>query len=278
MSKKKKKKEVPLEELPVLPNDYAAHTGILAGMTTEEIIRLLESLGRIDGRIVVSRRRPVKGKNISKEVGGKQRRMNIEQAIEYEKQRAEEREAKEQKVIEISGVDAEIFDHGELSDEIYPQRLTPNDIARGLEAAQEKLEEEERAREQRKRVIMPKQEAILGVLTEIKKHEAIRVAQKIAERQREMVLGKTLEELQAEREKNVRQILGIPEPHEETPEEKEKRIQREEEALREATRTLEGFSKDNTTLIDEAGEMVNENVDAAAAVLRQWIGTTVESG
>ncbi len=276
----KKKKETPLEELPVLPNDFAEHTSALAGMTSEEIVKLLESLGRIDGNIVVSRRRPIKGRNTSRIVGGRQRKMNIEQAIEYEKKRIEAREEKERKVLEVGGVDAEIFERDEINDEIYPKRLTPNDMARSLNAAQGKLEEEDRAKERRAKIFAPKEEILLNIISDVKKSEAVRVAQRIAERQRKTVLGKTLEELQEERERKVREILGIPEPHDETPEEMEVRLQKEEEALKEATRTLEGFSRDNKTLVDEAGDMVGENVDAAASVVRQWIGNavTIENG
>ncbi|MDR0871098.1 MAG: hypothetical protein LBN39_09945, partial [Planctomycetaceae bacterium] len=43
----------------------------------------------------------------------------------------------------------------------------------------------------------------------------------------------------------------------------------------EKKRTLEGFDKSIRSLQEEIAELVQENPDAAAAVLRQWIGNSV---
>lgn len=48
-----------------------------------------------------------------------------------------------------------------------------------------------------------------------------------------------------------------------------------EEEDEELSRTLDGFDKSIRSLQDEIAELVEENPDAAAAVLRQWIGTVV---
>jgi flagellar biosynthesis/type III secretory pathway M-ring protein FliF/YscJ len=45
--------------------------------------------------------------------------------------------------------------------------------------------------------------------------------------------------------------------------------------MEEARRELEGFNSDIHTLVDEAGGLVAESPDAAAAILRQWIGNIV---
>lgn len=48
-----------------------------------------------------------------------------------------------------------------------------------------------------------------------------------------------------------------------------------EEDDEEISRTLDGFNKSIRSLQDEIAELVEENPDAAAAVLRQWVGTVV---
>lgn len=272
--KKKKKPEVDPSTLPILPNDLAEHVQTLGGLNSEELVKLFESLGRIDESIIVSRRRPVTGKNTSKEVGGKKAKMSIDEAVEYEKERAETRAEKENKVRELFGIEQELFERDEINDEIYPKRLAPTDIARSIEAAKDKLEEQDRLKEMRSKVFSPREELILDILTLVKKYEAARVAKKIADRQRKTVKGKTLEQLEAEREARIRQLRGESEPIDETSEE---RLQKEEEQKQEAIRTLDGFDKNIKTLVDEAGDVVGENIDAAAAVLRQWVGNVVNS-
>ena len=275
--RKKKKPEIDPASLPVLPNDLAEHVQTLGGLNSDELIKLFESLGRIDGSIVVSRRRPA-GKNSSKEVGGRKGKMSIGEAVEYEKQRAEARAEKEKIVREIFGFGEEIFERDEINDEIYPKRLAPKDIARSIEAAEAKLEEQDRMQEKRKKIFSTREELILDILELVKRYEAARTAKVVAERQRKTVEGKTLEQLEEEREARIRRMKGEPEPIDETPEEREERLQQEEEQKQELIRTLPGFDKNFRTLIDEAGDLTGENVDAAAAVIRQWIGTTVESG
>ena len=275
--KKKKKPEIDPSTLPILPNDLAEHVQTLGGMNSEELVKLFESLGRIDESIIVTRRRPVPGKNTSKEVGGKQAKMSIDEAVEYEKERGEGRTEKENKVREMFGIEQELFERDEINDEIYPKRLAPTDIARSIEAAKDRLEEQARLKEMRSKMFSPREELILDILTLVKKYEAARVAKKIADRQRKSIRGKTLEQLEAEREARIRQLKGEPEPIVETPEEREERLQREEEQKQEAIRTLEGFDRNIRTLVDEAGEVAGENIDAAASVVRQWIGNIVTS-
>lgn len=253
----------------------AEHAQTLAGLHSEEIIKLLETLERIDDRIIVSRRRSVPGKNVSKEVGGRRRKMSIEQAIEYEKKRLEERLEKEQQVKEQFDFDDSSIDKRELNDDVYPKPLTPDDMARSIESAKEKLEELDRRRAMQGVVFSPTEEAVLDIMTLIKKNEAACLARIIAQKQRASVLGKTIEELEADREERIRRLRGEPEPLNETPEEKEAREKKEEEEKEELIRTLPGFGKNIKTLVDEAGEVAEDNLDAATAVLSQWIGNTV---
>lgn len=250
----------------------AEHVQSLVGLSSDEIIKLLESLGRINDKITVTRRRAVPGKQSSKEVGGKQRKMSLEQAVEYEKDRLEKRLEKEKQIQELFVFEGGLVAKDELNDELYPKRLTPNDIAQSIESAKQKLEEIDRKRSERNVVFSPTEEAVLDVLNQIKKQEASRIAKYIADRQRGTVLGKTIEQLEEERQERIRKLQEELNPIVETPEEKEEREKREEEEKQERIRTLPGFGKNIKTLVDEAGEVAGDNLDAATAVVRQWIG------
>ncbi|MDR0871097.1 MAG: hypothetical protein LBN39_09940 [Planctomycetaceae bacterium] len=269
--RKNKKTQGPpdLSKVPVLPNDLAEHTQMLEGLNSDEIIKLLEALGQMDEGIVVSRRRPVKGKNYSKEVGGRHRKMPVADAVEYEKKRQEERTEKEKQVSEMFGIERELFERDKLNDEVYPKHLSPDDIVRGVNAAKDKLTELDRHREKRAKIFAPKEEMVLDALMLVKKYEAARVAKKIAEQQRAAVAGKTVEELEAQRERQVRVMKGEPD---ESLEEREARLKKEEEERIEYMKTLPGFDESQQMLTDEAGNIVRDDVDAAAAVMRQWIG------
>jgi hypothetical protein len=273
----KKKKEPDYSKQAVLPSNLVEHIQSQNGLTFEEQIKLLESLRRINPDLTVTRHKLVKGKKFPKAVG----KIPVEEAIELIKKRAEARNEKNQKIEEITGLQLkELQEREELNNEIYPKRLTPNDIVRYVEAGKEQLEILDQERKKTAKVFSPREEAVLNVVTVIKKLEAARVAQKIAERQRDAVLGKTLEELETEHAAWLRKLKGEPEP--ETPEQIEERIKKEKEkeieetaALEKAARVLEGFSDDIHTLVDEAGTIVDENPDAAAAIIRQWIGNIV---
>ncbi|MDR0703665.1 MAG: hypothetical protein LBF88_01615 [Planctomycetaceae bacterium] len=276
--KQKKKKEPDYSNQTVLPGNLVEHIQARNGLTLEEQIKLLESLSRINPSITVTRQKLVKGKKFPKAVG----KIPIDEAVEYTKKRAEARNEKNQKIEEMTGLQLhDVLDRVELNDEVYPKRLTPTDMARYLHAGKEQLEALDREREKSVKVFSPREEAVLDAITVIKKLETSRVAQRIAERQRAAVVGKTLEELESEHAEWLRKLKGEPEP--ETPEQIEERLKNEEEqkmaeetaAAEEAERMLEGFGKDIHTLVDEAGTLVTENPDAAAAVLKQWIGNVV---
>jgi len=270
---KKRKKEQRNEAPPqsVLPNDFAQHASELAGLTPDEILKLLQSLGRINGAITVTRRRADKKGKGSKVVDGRRGKMSIDDAVEYEKKRIGERNEKEKTVRELFGLQDEEFERNEINDEIYPKRMAPTDIVRYVDAAEKRLEENDRLAERRKKVYSPREEIVLNVLTEIKKNEAPRIAQSIAERQRQTVQGKTLEELEAERKRRIENIQA--EARAATKEATAEEQAKIDEGL-EAARMLTPFDKNLRTLTDEAAELTSENPDAAAAVMRQWIGNT----
>ena len=84
-----------------------------------------------------------------------------------------------------------------------------------------------------------------------------------------MVRGKTLEELDAERKRRIENIqTEVRTAAEATMTEEQTKAEEKDDAFR----TLGPFDQNIRTLVDEVGELVEENVDAAASVMRQWIG------
>ena len=282
-AKKKPPKEPDYSKIPVLPNKLAEFVQAKYGLTPNELFKLTEALGRVDENIKVARRQKVEGKEHSKLVG---KVLAIAEAVKYEKERIESRLVKEQKMQEL--LDKEDFTklvvHFDLSDSIYPQRLAPSDIVHSVDSAAEKLEALDRQRAVPPKIYSPRDEAVLDVITVIKKQEAVRVAKRIADRQRAYVFGKTMEELEAEYAEWLRELKGEP-----PPETEEERLAREE-AERLAAETVAAEEKriadeeaarnfdelpDVRTLLDDAAELIRDNPEAAAAIIRQWVGNAV---
>lgn len=251
--------------MPVLPNEVATFVSEKGGLSPEELSKLLESLGRIDSSIKVSVRRPNKSGKGSKQEAAQP----IRDAIDYEHERVELRNEKLKKVQEILGCDDPIIEKEEINDEIYPKRLAPTDIVRCIVSAKEKLDELDRKRTLPSKIFMPREEIVLNIMTIIKKFEAKQVALRIAERQKRVVAGKTLEDIQATRVADLQKVRDdIAAEFAETPE--EKALREEQEAI-DANRTLT-FDGNLHNLLDDAAEISAENPEATAAVLRQWIG------
>ncbi|MDR0391904.1 MAG: hypothetical protein LBH59_08355 [Planctomycetaceae bacterium] len=265
--KPKKPVEVDYSTMEILPDEVAKHVGSFVGLTPEELVRLLESLGRIDKSFNIQRYKGIRGK--ARRIGGT---MKIEDATEYEKNRLDERLEKEKKILEIHGIDKSIFDRDELNDEIYPKRLSPNDIVRSMDAAKEKLRKADEENAKKKVEFSPRDELVLDAMMIVKKYETVRLAQAIAEKQRENIIGKTLEQLREEEERKMRMMKGEPEPHIETPEEKAEREAREREEERLKHDELTGFNSNYRTLVQDATELTEENPEAATAIIKQWIG------
>ncbi|GHT26260.1 hypothetical protein FACS18942_03400 [Planctomycetales bacterium] len=273
----KKKKGRDPARMAILPNNLAEHIQTMGGLSSDEIIKLLESIERIDERTKVTLQRPVPRKNTSRPAKGKQGNMKIAAAVNYEKKRAAQRVEKEQQVLELFNFDSSVLPHEELNGEYYPKRMTPDDIATNIKAARQNLLEIDQHRIKAARPSSPNEEAVLNVMMNIKRMEAARIAGYIARKQRDLVLGKTPEQLEQERKERIEQIkieAGlIPPPDRELTEEEKKA---EEDEKQKAIRTLQGFGKDIHTLADEAGDLAGENIEAAAAVVKQWIGNVAE--
>jgi hypothetical protein len=280
--KKKVPKEPDYSKMPVLPTKLAEFVQALGGLTTDELVKLLESVGRIDDAIKIARQRKVEGRDYSKPVGGRKRFMAIPDAIRHAKERTENRHLKDQKIKELlEDIDFDdLMIRQEVNDSIYPKRLSPTDIAQCTDSASEKLEALDRQRATPVKIFSPREETVLDVITLIKKQEAIRVARRIAERQRSFVLGRPMEELEAEYAKWLRQLKGEPEP--ETEEEMKARLEREAVEQAEMERVAAelaarnfGDLPDIHSLLDDVSALIRENPEAAAAIVRQWIGTNV---
>jgi hypothetical protein len=282
--RKKSPKEPDYSKMPVLPNKLAEFVQAKYGLTPEELHKLFESLGRVDESIKVAQRRRVEGKEYSKQDERSKKFMSIADATDYEKKRAESWLEKDQKIREelLDEIDFEaLLGHLAVSESIYPRDLAPVDIAHGIDAAGIKLEVLDRQRAISPRVYSAREEAVLDVLTLIKKREPLRVARRIAERQRAYILGHSMEELEADYAEWMRQLRGDPTEEERLAMEEAKRLAAEEAAAEEerieaekAARNFDDLA-DVRTLLDDVAALIRDNPEAAAAIVRQWIGNAV---
>ena len=279
--KTKKPKEPDYSKMPVLPNKLAEFVQAKYGVTPEELHKLTESLERVNEDIKVSRRRKVEGKEYSKRVG---KVLAIAEAVQYIKKRVENRHEKNTKIKELlEEVDFdELMIRLEVNDSTCPKRLSPVDIAQCLDSAEEKLDALDRERDVHTRIYSPREEALLDAMSLIKKQEPYRVARRIAERQKNYVLTHSLEELEAEYAAWLRRLKGEPKP--ETEEERRTReaterlldeVALEEEeriAAEEAARNFDALASVHT-LLDDVAALIRDNPEAAAAIVRQWVGS-----
>ena len=277
---KKTPKEPDYTKTPVLPNKLAEFVQAKYGLTSDELLKLCASIGRVDPAVRVARRRKVEGKEYSKQTG---KILTIAEAVTYENERVENRFVKDQKIRELlEDVDFdELMVRLEVNTEFYPKRLAPSDIVRYVDSAGEKLEALDRERIKPARIYSPREETVLDVITLIKKQEALRVAQRIADRQRAYVLSKTMEELEAEHAEWLRQLRGDPTEEERLAMEEAERLaaeaaaeEEERIAAEEAARNFGDLASVHT-LLDEVAELIQVNPEAAAAIVRQWIGNAV---
>ena len=277
--KKKPPTEPDYSKMPVLPPKLAEFVQAKHGLTTNELLKLLGAVGRIREDIEVARRRKIEGKEYSKLVGGRKAFIPIIDAVKYTEKRAEDRHVKETKIQELlEDVDFdELMVRHEVSDSIYPKRLAPSDIVKSVDSAGEKLDAIDLERKIPSKIYSPREETVLDVITLIKKEESLRVARRIADRQKIYILTHSKEELEAEYAEWLRELRGDPPP--ETEEQKMERLAKEEAqrleeeriAAEEAARNF-GDLPSVHTLLDDVAALIRDNPEAAAAIVRQWIG------
>ena len=232
------------------------------GLELDEIERLLELLGREDENRVVMRRKVGGILDTAKGlilwlVPNKKKLHDVQEQLHKKiEEIAEQREKlaklrKKKKLVE-----------NDLPDDIapesieYPQKISPDDILNSIVAAKERLEQ---PIPKPKTSLVEKKHAelILNVLLQLKYDEATRFARYITQMTYKH-LNRTPEEQAAYLEQLKRKVV------EDAEEELEK------------IRTLSGFGKNLHTLIDDAGEVVQDNYDAAAKVIKQWVGNKSE--
>ena len=240
------------------PVELAEKIGVQAGLVPDEMLKLLDSLERVEKNRKIIRRKAVQDKIVSKKP------MDLPQAVEFAQERLAEHKRREEiqrqihkqkhlKFFEVESRDV-------IEDTEYPRKLSPYDIGRSIETAHKRLLEEEEKKKETEDPIYRRAELLLSAIDRTKITEAARVARKIAERQNRIGL------LSMEEAQRLAKM---------TPEQREELAPEIEDQL-EIARSLQGFKKMQNTIVDDAAEVVKDDVDAAAAVVRQWVGTIHE--
>ena len=232
------------------------------GVDPDEIERLLELLGRDNGNRVVFRRRVGSIIDVAKGLVFWLRpyRLTLNEAKELIHKNAERQRVREAKLLKKRRRKNPDFQLPKYitPDEIeYPSKLSPDDVLAAFEAAKRRLEETSRqihADDIEER----RAKQIFVALDQMKKEEATRFARRVAMMQRHHIEGKP--SIDDEKQENGEKGSNSWAAHDLDDE-------------LEQVRTLHGFGKKQLkTLIDEAGDVVDTNVEAAAKVVQQWIG------
>ncbi len=251
--KKKNDKDTPA----LTPVELSEKIGQQAGLLPDEMYKLLDSLERVEKNRKIIRRKAVKEKIVGK------KQIDLQAAVDFAKERIEENKRREDTLRRIHKRKLlkyfEVESRDVIEDTEYPKKLSPYDIGKSIETAKKRLIEEEKQKEA-DQPIHRKTEILLEALDRTKINEAARVAHKIAQRQNHIGLL-SLEE--AER------LAKLP------PEEREE-LDPEIEDQIEIARSLHAFARHQNTIVDDAANVVDEDVDAAASVVRQWVGTIHE--
>ena len=264
--------------MPVFPNKFLEFVQAKYGLSPDELHKLFESLGRVDAKIHVARRRRVPEKDYTKIIG---KPMPLDEAVQYEKERSEARHKKNEtiRVELLEDVDFDdLMGRQEVNNLVYPRRLAPTDFVRYMGSASDKLDALDRERARPPKIFSVREAAILDVMTLIKKREPVRVAQQIASRQRGYILNNPLEVLEAEYAEWLRIVKGEPTEEERLAMEEAKRVAEEAAAAEEERLAAEEAARNFGdlasvhTLLDDAAELIRTNPEAAAAIVRQWIG------
>jgi len=252
------RKKTQKDDKPVLTAvELADKIGQQAGLLPDEMLKLLDSLERVERNRKIIPQKAVQEKIVSKKA------IDLPKAVEIARERLEEHKKREEIQRQLSRKKHlkffETESHDVIEDTEYPRKLSPYDIGVSIETAYRRLLEEEKKKEDNDPVYR-RAELILHALDRTKVTEAARVARTIAARQ-ERIGRLSLEEAQ--------RLAKLP------PEEQQALTPEIEEQL-EIAKSLQGFKKHINTVVDDAAEVVKENADAAAAVVRQWVGTIHE--
>jgi len=237
------------------------------GMDPDEIERLLDLLGRDDAGRPVFRRRVGSILDVAKGqvLWMKPYRLTLDEAkdlIHEIAERHREREAKLLKKKRRKNPDYQLPKLMTTDGIEYPTKLSPDDVQAACQAARERLEDHSQRSlttntEERQAV------RLLEALEEMKREEATRFARQVATMQRRHI------ETESSDGNN-----GVPQGDGNAGADAWDKYGLNDEEL-ERIRNLQGFGKKTLkTLLDEAGDVVDADADAAAKVVKQWIGNT----
>ncbi len=236
------------------------------GLEPDEIERLLELLGRDDRGRLVFRRRVGSILDLAKGLAFwvRPNRLTVDEAIGLMHEIAEEHKIREERLLKKrrrKDPNYQLPKYLTPEEIEYPTNLSPDDVLAATDAARHRLEEslpnaEKETGEERRA------KWVFEALEQLKNEEATRFARRIATMQRRHIEGKPPEEgemPEGEGDENA----DVWAEHGFDDEELER------------IRTLQGFGKKPLkSLLDEAGDVVDGNVEAAAKVVKQWIGNT----
>jgi len=247
------------------------------GLELDEIERLLELLGRDNERRIVWRRKVGSILDAAKGVVllMKPYRLTLEEAQAVVHKLAEERRERDAlllKRIREKNPDYKLPEPLNPDEIEYPKNLSPDDVAHAMEAARKRLEP--LAHPVKSKTSDYRARRIFSALEQLKNEEATRFARKVASLQRRHLEGENLgEEGNSGESFPGGPSTGGPASPGKTGDVWEQYGLDEKEIER--IRSLQGFGKQPTkTLADDAGDLVNENIDTAAKIVKQWIGNT----
>ncbi|MCL2349573.1 MAG: hypothetical protein FWC50_15085 [Planctomycetaceae bacterium] len=249
------------------------------GLEPDEIERLLELLGRDNERRIVWRRKVGSILDAAKGIvlWLKPYRLTLKEAQAVTHKLAEERRERDAlllKKILKKNPDYKLPEQVNPDDIEYPKKLSPDDVVNAMEAARKRLEP--LPRPVKSKVSENRAKQIFSALEQLKNEEATRFARKVASLQHRHLEGDDLVEEGNSGESSTNGATGESTRDLSTGNTgdiweqyglDEKEIER--------IRTLQGFGKHAPkTLVDNAGELINENIDTAAKIVKQWIGNT----
>ena len=233
------------------------------GVDSDEIERLLELLGRDNGKRIVYRRRVGNILDVAKGLVFWLRpyRLSLDEAKELIHEIAErqrQREARLLKKRRRKNPDYQLPKYMTTDGIVYPSKLSQDDVLAAFEAAKQRLEETSH-QNHTDNIEERRAKQILIALEQMKKEEATLFARQVAMMQRRHIEGQPpLEDEKRGKggdDSDPWDAYGL-----------------DDDEL-ERIRNLQGFGKKPLkTLIDEAGDVVDTNVEAAAKVVQQWIG------
>ena len=236
------------------------------GLEADEIERLLELLGRDNEKRIVFRRQVGSIIDRAKKFvfWDKSQRLTIEEARDLMHEIVERQKEYEARLLKKrlrQDPDYQPPQRPEPENINYPEKLSPDDVLESINAAIQRLQRP--PKHEKETIEERRAKRVFEALEQLKIEEATRFARYVATKQGQHIQGQAEGEISADNaeQPDIWAEYGF-----------------EDEEL-ERIRTLQGFGKKPLkSLIDAAGDLVDNNVEAASKVVRQWIGNTESNG